>query len=87
MFQNSTAEDVLGLTSAQLVTLVSYIVEEASRQSTELPNSSNQTTNVILNTPHSIRNRMDLLKSCLAGSEDKLCELVKHVQKLVKSQK
>lgn len=73
--KNQSPEDVLCLNGTQLIILVSYIIQEATSQSHE-QESANQV-------PVSIRNRIELLKSCICGDKDKVRDLVLYVERMI----
>lgn len=105
--QNVLPEDVLGLTCAQLVVLVSYIIDEATSlvshdravanknagsQTSTNQNQGYQSTSTSENSqtsqiPGTIRSRIELLKSCISGKEEKVKALVAHIENMINSKK
>ncbi|KAK3090472.1 hypothetical protein FSP39_012133, partial [Pinctada imbricata] len=69
--KNYKAEDVLGLTSSQVIAVADYIVQEASINK-DLPEPSDQ----------SIADRIHLLMLCICNNHTNLQSLVNHIQQI-----
>ncbi|KAL4240200.1 Integrator complex subunit 1 [Mactra antiquata] len=85
--KNQNPEDVLCLKSCQLTVLADYIIQEAisflANQKSDGIETESKSTN---QTPACIRSRIDLLRACICGDEEKVIGLVQCIEKIMKTQ-
>ncbi|KAL3877747.1 hypothetical protein ACJMK2_035409 [Sinanodonta woodiana] len=82
--KNQTKDDVLALTDVQLVSLIQFIVEEASNINSETADENRKESLAARGTPVTVSNRMELLTCCLCDKKEKVKVVVKHIHDVLK---
>ncbi|KAK3607441.1 hypothetical protein CHS0354_035142 [Potamilus streckersoni] len=85
--KNQTKDDVLALTDEQLVSLIQFIVEEASNINSKTVDGNRKESLSPHGTPVTVNNRMELLTCCLCDKKEKVKIVINHIHDVLKNKR